>query len=100
MGKIETLAERALAKAGSVIERVVPDDPDKAERLGEKIKGIVGQKAFDKIERFADAADLALENRRIEKEKDPARRAMMLGEPVKGSARQFIRNDRSGGRGR
>ncbi|WP_107676531.1 hypothetical protein [Agrobacterium sp. LAD9] len=87
-----------MAKAGSVIERVVPDDPDKAERLGEKIKGIVGQKAFDKIERFADAADDELYNRRIQKEKDPARRAMMLGETAKRSARQFIRDDRSGGR--
>ncbi|MBX4967829.1 hypothetical protein [Rhizobium binae] len=89
MGKIERLAERALAKAGSVFERVVPDDLDKAERLGEKIKGIVGEKAFDKIERFADAADLALENRRIQKEQDSARRALMLG----------VRSDRSVGRG-
>ncbi|MBX5242025.1 hypothetical protein [Rhizobium sp. NLR22b] len=88
MGKLERLVERALAKAGSVIERVVPDDPDKAERLGEKIKGVIGEKAFDKVERFADAADLALENWRIQKEQDSARRALMLG----------IRNDRSGGR--
>ncbi|WP_454703196.1 hypothetical protein [Agrobacterium burrii] len=99
MGKIATLAERALAKAGSVLERVIPDDPDKAERLGEKIKGIVGQKAFDKIERLADAADDELYNRRMQKERDGVRRAMMHGEP--GSARQFTRDERSGrGHGR
>lgn len=99
MGKIMTLAERALAKAGSVIERVASADPDKAERLGEKIKGIVGEKLFDKIEEFADVADDARVNRDLQKEKDPVRREMMLRAMVGGSERDFTRGDRSSGRG-
>lgn len=79
MGRIATLAERALAKAGSIIEKVVPEDPDKAEWLGEKIEKIFGKKVLDKIEDFAEAADEANSNRRLQKETDPARRAMMLG---------------------
>ncbi|MBP2568734.1 MULTISPECIES: hypothetical protein [Agrobacterium] len=90
-----TLAERALAKAGSVIERVASADPDKAERLGEKIKGIVGEKLFDKIEGFAEVADDA----RVNREKDSIRREMMLRAMVGGSERDFTRGDRSSGRG-
>ncbi|CCV09410.1 hypothetical protein MESS2_p110009 [Mesorhizobium metallidurans STM 2683] len=99
MGTIATLAERAMAKAGSAIDRVVPSNPDKAERLGEKIKGIVGQKIFDKIESFADAADEERYNRRIQKEKDPVVRAGMISAALGQSPRQFTRDDRSGGRG-
>ncbi|MCW8061210.1 hypothetical protein [Agrobacterium tumefaciens] len=93
MGKITTLAERALAKAGSVLEKV---DSDKAERLGEKIKKVFGEKAFGKIERFAEAADDERLYRRIQKEEDPALRAKMIDVAVYGSNRYFTRNDRSG----
>ncbi len=106
MGKIATLAERMLARAGSLVEVVVPDDPDRAEKLGAKIKQIVGPDAFSKIEKFAEAALDERDRRRMEKEQDPNRRAMMLSGGMDESRlqlnqarRELILKGRPSGRG-
>ncbi|APO76947.1 hypothetical protein AM571_PA00059 (plasmid) [Rhizobium etli 8C-3] len=78
--KVNSVSDRTLEKVVSGIQKVVPDD--KMEKVGEKIKGFVGEETFDKIESVLDDAD----DRRIARKYQEyqrnqgieARRAMML----------------------